>query len=255
MNYRRLILVLICFCLVLSASAQQPFTIRGTIFKRPGIERAAQILIRNLRSKDLMVCDELGGFSIKAAIGDTLLFSKTNFTDQKVVVTGPGDLLVYMQPVIKLAEVTIKGQTKRQELGEIMGQYHSEGTFYNGKPPILSFLASPITGFYELFGTTPGRARRFAAYSKGELEYTEVQRRYTLALVKRVTNTSDSTAKKFMEYYTPSFEDLKEWDDYELIRRIKKSYDYYDKMDDKERLQHINAPTFLKSKKDTVYGD
>jgi len=199
-----------------------------------------------------MVCDELGGFSIKAAIGDTLLFSKTDFSEQKVAITGPTDLVVYMQRVIKLAEVTVKGQTKRQELGEVMGQYHSQGTFYNGKPPVLSFLSSPITGFYELFGTTPGRARRFAAYTKGELEYTEVQRRYTLALVKRVTNTPDSTAKKFMEYYTPSYEDLKQWDDYELIRRIKKSYDYYDKMDDKERLQHINAPSFLKLKKDTV---
>jgi len=252
MYYRLSILIFIGFFLSFNASAQQIFTVRGTTLKKPGPERAAQVLVRNLRSKDIMVCDELGGFSIKAAVGDTLLFSKTNFADQKITVAGSGDLVVYMQPVIKLAEVTVKGQTKRQELSEVMGQYHAEGTFYNGKPPVLSFLSSPITGFYELFGTTPGRARRFAAYSKGELEYSEVHRRYTVALVKRVTNTSDSTAKKFMEYYTPSFEDLKEWDDYELIRRIKKSYDYYSKIDDKERLQHINAPTFLKSTNDTA---
>ncbi len=251
MSHRCLVFILMCLCLNFKVSAQQLSTINGVVFKKPGTERAAGILVKNLRDREIAICNELGGFSIKAAIGDTLLFSKIGIAEQKIVIVGPGDIVVYVQPVIKLAEVTIQGQTKRQELNEVMGQYRSEGTFYNGKPPVLSFLSSPITGIYELFGTTPGRARRFAAYSKGELEFAEVQRRYNLALVKRVTNAPDSTAKKFMEYYTPSFEDLKEWDDYELIRRIKKSYEYYDKAKDKERLQHINAPNFLKSK-DTV---
>ncbi len=219
---------------------------------KPGMERAAQVLITNLRSNDMISCDQLGSFAIKAAIGDTLLFRKISCAEQKIAVNSPKDLIVYMQSVVKLDEVTVRGQTKRQELKEVMGQYRSEGTFYDGKPPVLSFLASPITAFYELFGKTPGEARRFAVYSKQELEYAEVERRYTLVLVKRVTNTSDSTAKKFMNYYTPSFEDLKEWDDYELIRRIKRAYQYYDKNRDKERLQQINAPTFLKSTKDTV---
>lgn len=230
---------------------QQVFDIKGVIFKKPGTERASQIAIKNLKTGDITFCNDVGGFSIKASIGDSLLFSRANFTEQKIKITGPGDIIVYMQAAIKLSEVTIQGQSKRQELSEAMSDYRKQGTFYDGKPPVLSFLASPITAFYELFGTTPGRARRFAAFSKGELEYAEVQRRYNLALVKRVTNTPDSTAKKFMEYYTPSYEDLKEWDDYELIRRIKRSYDYYDKAKDKDRLQHINAPNFLKSK-DTV---
>ncbi len=60
--------------------------------------------------------DELGWFSVNAAIGDTLLFSKLNYTDQKVAITAKADIPVYMQPVIQLEQVTIKGQTKKQEL-------------------------------------------------------------------------------------------------------------------------------------------
>jgi hypothetical protein len=240
------ILTITCFCLLFKASAQQVFTIKGVVSKKLSSERVAQVLITNLRSRDIIVSDELGWFTVKAAIGDTLLFSKVEFTDQKIAITSSGDLPVYMQPVIKLAEVKIEGQTKKQEMSEVMGQYRSQGTFYDGKPPILSFLSSPITGLYELFGSTPGRARRFAAYSKGEVEYAEVRRRYNPAMVKRVTNADDSTVKKFMVYYTPSYEDLKGWNDYELIKHIRQSYNYYDKNKNNKKLDELNSPSFMK---------
>jgi hypothetical protein len=239
---RYILLSLVAISLTLRVSGQQIFTIRGVTSKNLSAERVAQVVINNLRSKDFMESDDLGWFAIKAAIGDTLLFTKRDYTQQKIVIKSSGDLPVYMQPVIQLAEVTIQGQTKRQELNEVMGDYKKDGTFYNGKPPVLSFLTSPITGLYELFGATPGRARRFAAFSKGEEDYAEVHRRYNLALVKRVTNTNDSVATKFMKFYTPSIDDLKEWNDYELIKHINDHYDFYNKSADKEKLENLNTP-------------
>jgi len=186
-----------------------------------------------------MVSDDLGGFNIEAKVGDTLLFSKPDYTSQKQMVTGY-DMVIYLQPQIQLGQVTIKGQTKKQELNEIMGAYKSKGTFYNGKPPALSFLTSPLTGVYELFGKNPGRARRFAAYTKRELEATEVDRRYNKSFVKRVTGLSDTATVKFMEYYRPTYEDLKEWNDYDLINHIKSQLDYYQKNGEKaDRLQKL----------------
>jgi hypothetical protein len=252
MRYRCFILIVTAFLLSLTAEGQQLLTIKGVISKKLSVERIPQVLISNTRSREVMISDDLGWFAIKAEIGDTLLFSKFDYTDQKIIITGTGDIPVYMQPVIKLAEVKIQGQTKKQELNDVMADYRKQGTFYDGKPPAMSFLASPLTGLYELFGTTPGRAKRFAAYSKGEIEYAEVRRRYTVQLVKRVTKASDSTARKFMEYYTPSFDDLKEWNDYELIKQIRKSYDYYDKNGDKFKLQELNTPAPLKMKIDTA---
>jgi hypothetical protein len=241
---------MLCLGFLLKAHAQETFIVRGVISRSVSVTRIAQVQIINLRSRDIGISDELGWFSINAAVGDTLLFSKLNFTDQKVIIAAKGDIPVYMQPVIQLDQVTIKGQTKKQELNEIMGDYRKQGIYYDGKPPVLSFLTSPLTGLYELFGKGPGNARRFASYSKGELEYAEVRRRYNVALVMRVTNSDTTVAKKFMDYYTPSYEDLKGWNDYELIKQIRKSYEYYDKSTDKTKLEQLNQPTFIKPKQD-----
>lgn len=245
MLHRYPIFFIFCFCVGLQAFGQQVFVLKGVISKKSTAERVPQVLIKNLRSHDIMMSDELGWFSVKAAIGDTLVFNKNDYTEQKITVTSTTDMPVYMQPVIKLDVVTVQGQSKRQEINDVMSEYRSQGTFYDGKPPVLSFLTSPITGIYELFGKTPNEAKRFASYSKGEMEYAEVRRRYTVKLVKQVTGTSDSTARKFMEYYTPSYEDLKAWNDYDLIKNIKKSYGYYDKNKDKLKLQNINAPLLI----------
>ena len=246
MRFKGLALFIGCFLLVINASAQQLLTIHGVVSKKLSVERVPQTLIHNLKTNEIMMSDELGWFTIKAAVGDTVLFTKEDYTDQKIVIINGSDIPVYMQPVIKLSTVTVKGQTTKQELNEVMADYRKQGTFYDGKPPVLSFLTNPLTGFYELFGKTPNQAKRFAAYSKDELEYAEVRRRYTLTLVKRVTNAPDSTAKKFMEYYTPSYQDLKGWNDYDLMKEIKKSYDYYAENKDKLNLQEINYPSLVK---------
>ena len=235
----------ILFSLVslIEAKAQESFVLKGVISRNISVERLAQVLVTNLRTKNVMMSDELGWFSINAAIGDTLLFNKSNYTDLKVVVKEKGDIPVYMQPVIQLDQVTINGQSKKQELNDVMKDYHRQGIYYNGKPPVLSFLTSPLTGLYELFGKGPGQARRFAAFSKGELEFAEVRRRYNRAMVMRVTNADSATAKGFMEYYTPSYEDLKQWNDYELIKQVKRNFEYYEKAPDRKQLEQLNRPS------------
>jgi hypothetical protein len=228
LHYKIFLSSFILCCLQNFANAQQ--VLKGVIFKKDASERISQALITDLKSQVVMMSDELGGFGIKAAPGDTLLVTKNMFTPQKIVVINADDLAIYMQPVRELKEVTIKDQTKKQELNEVMGQYRSQGTFYNGhSPPAWAFINSPLTGLYELFGKTPGEARRFEAFSKKELETNEVNRRYTKELVKNVTKLPDEEIDKFMNTFTPSFEDLKEWNDYQLITYIKKSLAYYQK--------------------------
>ena len=212
--------------------AQQAGTVKGAVYKKISSERLPQVIVTNKSTKAAAITDNLGGFTLKAEKGDTLYFEMLNYTPQKQVVNGY-DMVVYMQPQISLNEVTIKSQTKKEELSEIMQSYRSKGTFYDGKPPALSFLTSPLTGFYELFGKTPGRARRFAAFAKREVEETSVDRRYNKAMVMRVTGATDSVATHFMAYYRPHYEDIKGWSDYDLINKVRKSYDSFIKNKDK----------------------
>jgi len=248
MQYRfSLLLVTICFCSVLKASAQQ-FTIKGVVSKKSSPERVAEVKIKDLKTNIQVVSDDVGWFSITTAVGDTLLFTKEDYTPQKVVVLNNSDMPIYLQPIIKLDEVKVLGQTKKQELNEVLGDYRKQGTFYNGSPPVLSFLTNPLTGIYELFGKTPGRARRFKNFARGEAEQAEIIRRYNVAFVREYTKLpTDSAAQKFMDYYTPTFEDLKGYTNYDLIKHTLKAYDYYSKSPDKARLEKLNAPTFIKS--------
>jgi len=245
MRLRYLIFIPLCLLVALKGYGQKEFTVRGVISRKLSAERLGQVIVTNLQSHVIMMSDEIGWFTIRAAVGDTLLFSKPDYTDQKIAVMSAADIPVYMQPIIHLGEIKIQGESKRQELNDIMSDYRKKGIYYDGKPPPSTFSpfgGSPLTGLYELFGKEPKRMRRFAAFTKNENEYAEVKKRYTLPLVKRVTKTTDSAAKKFMEYYTPSYEDIKAWNDYELIKHIRESYDFYEKNKDKPEIKDLNLP-------------
>jgi len=214
---------------VLTASAQQVLTIHGVVSKGQTTERVAQALIKNLRSGDIIMSDELGWFTVKAEPGDTLLFSKDEFTPQKVVIQNGRDLPVYMQPAVQLSTVTVKGQSTKQELNEVMKGYKQDGVFNNGNSlPVWQFINSPLTGLYNLFGSEPAKARRFARYAHDEREYAAITRRYTPAFVKHVTAAPDTEVAKFMEYYMPTYEDIKAWNDYDLAKQVKKHFDYFE---------------------------
>ena len=53
-----------------------------------------------------------------------------------------------------------------------------------------------------------------------------------------------------MEYYTQSYDDIKAWNDYELVKEVQKSFDFYIKNKDTIDLESINTPSLIK--KDTI---
>ncbi|MEO8886994.1 MAG: hypothetical protein ABI367_13090 [Mucilaginibacter sp.] len=227
MYFRGIFLFFFCSCITFCAGAQQLFTVSGTIYKKSYNERVAQVSITNTGRKTATTSNDQGVFHIQAAKGDTLLFKKDEFTTQFFVIFGEYDINIYMLPVIALKEVTIREQSRKQELNDALGQYRKQGSFYNGKPTALSFLSSPLTGMYELFGKGPKQARHFKQYSKDELEQLEINKKYNSAIVKQITNMPDEDIESFMHTFTPSYEEVKGWNDYDVINYIKKSYEYF----------------------------
>lgn len=227
MYFRYIFLILLGCCFTLCAVAQQLFTISGTVYKKNYTDRIAQVQITNSNKQINAVSDNFGVFHIKAATGDTLLFRKSDFTTQYFVISGGYDINVYMQPVYMLNEATVREQTKKQELNDVLSQYRKQGVYADGKPKALSFLASPITGMYELFGKTPGRARRFKEYSKNELEHLEISKKYNRSVVKKLTNLPDDEIDDFMNAFSPSYEIVKDWNEYDVITYINSSFKYF----------------------------
>lgn len=226
------IIIIFLLCLPLFTRAQQALSINGVIFKQDAADRISQATITDMQSQVIMMSDELGGFTIKASKGDTLIFNKNGYTPQKLAVSGPGDMAVYMQPARVLPEVAVKAESPKNELDDVKNVYRSKGLYFDGNPPWTAFLLSPLTAFYELFGTDAKNERHFAQFSKNETEAIEVDKRYTHDLVKRVTGLPDEDVTKFMQQYRPSYEDMKAWNDYDLIAHIKKYLIYFKKHKD-----------------------
>jgi hypothetical protein len=231
MDPRKLLFIIPLF-MACVASAQEVFTINGALYRANTSDRVAQAVITDLKSNVVMMSDELGGFHIQVSKGDTLLISKVGFTPQKSVVTGTGDVLIYLTAAKQLAEVTIKDKSEKQEMADVVNEYRSKGLYFDGKPTAWEFLNSPVTAVYELLGRDARNERHFIQYTKDESQAIEVDRRYTRKLVKQVTGLSDDNVTKFMQQYRPSYEDIRGWNDYDLISHIKKYLVYFNKHKD-----------------------
>ena len=234
--------ILLFLCLVEIVSAQELVTISGIIARSSNTERIAGVLVKNIRTGELKISTNTGLFTIKAFVGDTISFSKADYADQRLPVTSTADMTVFLQPIIKLQEVTIKEKSKQQEIKDVVNTYRSKGIYYDGKPPLSAFSpfgGSPLTGLYELFSKGTKDEKHFIKVSKEDAEASAVNQRYTKKLVKQVTALPDSDVVKFMQQYSPSFQDLKEWNDYELIKHIKNYLGYFVKRKDAIKLQKL----------------
>lgn len=170
-RYLKILIVFAVFCFAGNTLLAQNFTAKGIIFRKSSTSRVSQALINDLNTKTVMMTDDLGMFTINTWIGDTLLVTKKDYTPFKMVVADKNDLSISLQPVVELNQVTVKGESKKQELNDVMKQYKKDGIFNDGKSlPFWEAVNSPITEFYNLFAKGPANARRFAAYSKDERE-------------------------------------------------------------------------------------
>jgi hypothetical protein len=222
-------ILFIATCFAFTTQAQTLHNIAGFVCTRGTSVRLDQVQVTNKRTNETKFTDDQGTFTIKAAIGDTILYSKDQYTTAKLPVLNLQDVVVFMQAVVQLSTVTVKGQTKQQELNSIMNDYAKKGVYYNGKPSVGSAIISPINALYSAFGKEPQNARRFAAYAKTEEAAAQDSRKYNKDIVKKITSLPDDEIEKFMTAYKPSHEDLLKWNEYDVIAYIKKSLEIYKK--------------------------
>ncbi|CAM3902515.1 hypothetical protein MUGA111182_16265 [Mucilaginibacter galii] len=228
--------------LPLAAFSQSLIPITGITYNNKTSGRVAQVTITNLQHPLVVFSNDVGSFSISAAPTDTLLFAKPGFTEQRLVVKEQQQILVYLVPALQLDEVQVKAKTRKQEQQDVLDVYRSKGLYYDGKPPALSFLASPLTSIYELFGKDASRMRRFASHMKVENQQTEVNKRYTVDLVRRITKLPDDEVRRFMLAYSPPYPEVLKWNDYEVIQFINRSMAGYNRAKSMPPLPKLTTP-------------
>lgn len=201
----------------------QPSSVQGLIMERSGASRIAGVYVLNKKTGFSTYSNELGLFRITASVGDTLSISKSGYSELILPLLELSDKVLMLQAVINLSEVKVLGQTKKQEMDEVRNQYRKKGSYYAGKPPLLSYFFRPLTALYELIGKTPAQARRFNAYYLKELQESEVDRRFNPGAVKNVTGLEGNDLSNFMILYRPEYQNMAKFDEYAMINYIKKS--------------------------------
>jgi hypothetical protein len=184
--------------------------------------------IINLSSGNKILTNTMGVFSIKGQEGDTLKISILNYKDTMTVLRGIEDIIIRLHPTFLLKEVNVYGRSKKDQLEDVMDDFRKKGNYYNGKPPALAYIFTPISALHGLFGKTPKNARRFQKYMNFEVEQSTVDRKFTIHLVEECTGLKGEDLTNFMSIYRPSFQQAARWNNYDARAYIKKSFDIFE---------------------------
>ena len=228
---KRLVISLFTLCFLhfapCSSLLAQDFKLNGVVFDKESKQRVALAEISNKRNKYSVGSNDIGIFTVKASIGDTLIIIKRGFNDQEVVVKSASDLIIYLNRGISLKTVEIKGESKKQTLDAIKRDFKNKGSFYAGKPSFLSFLFTPLTAIYELVGRTPKNARRFSRYYVTEMQQSHIDAFFNKSIISSNTGLTGKALDNFMINYRPDYEQSRNWNTYDGLKWIKESYKKY----------------------------
>ena len=224
---KQLFLIFLLLFLSTITFAQEKITLKGLIFKRGSNQRLSNVMVKSSAYKVLTYSDEWGNFSISTTLGDTLVFQKDGLQDFEKVITQPQNLIIYLAAPLLLAEVVVKEKSKKLEQKEILEGFRSKGVFYNGNPPLLVYIFSPLTALNELLGKDANNAKRFGNYIERENAESNVDAHFNIQIIKISVAIKEKELVEFMYLYRPKPEDVIYRNTYDDMNYIKKSYQAY----------------------------
>ena len=213
--------------LAISASGQATFMLKGLIFRTATSQRIVKVSVENKTADKLVYSDALGNFSIDANIGDTIVFKKEGFSEQEKVIAVKQNLVIYLNAAQVLAEVVVKEQSKKLEQQEILDGYRSKGVFYNGNPPLLVYIFSPLTALNELIGKDANNAKRFGNYINRENAESNVDTHFNPTIIRTAVKIKDNELAEFMYLHRPKPEHVIYWNYYDDLAYVRKAYQVY----------------------------
>lgn len=209
--------------------AQQIQKVSGMVMQKGSANRIAEVLVYNMRTHRSTVTNTFGVFTSEASIGDTLSFTKVGYGQVRTVVTSHDDFVVELQEGITLETVTIQRMSKEAELNDAMRNYSKKGIYNGGKNKIGTYLGSPATALYNLFGSEAKNARRFSSFMDKEKDELQVDRIFSIEKVKAATQLEGEQLASFMQIYRPSYDAAQYWGEYDFRHYVESSLEDFNK--------------------------
>lgn len=224
MFFKKLLVLCVFVLTVLTSTDAQTKTQQGLLLKSGTSIRLGGIQVLNKRNLAKSMSSIIGVFNILADRGDTVTFSNDNFQSAAFVVTDFADKIIYLQPVIQLDEVVVNESSIKRDIKDTQKGYREKSVFYTGTPHYYYLFLKPMTFIYENFKSEVKDARRFNRYATKEFASYKVNERFNDAVIKKAVAIKDTEIKDFELAYTPTLAQLNAWNDYDLLRYIRRSY-------------------------------
>lgn len=241
------ILFPILFLWSMMAHAQDPEVgkvISGLVMEKGSNIRIADANVVNLRSNQTVSTSGYGVFTLRVEIGDTVKISKIGYGPVKTVIHTLEDILIDMQAGTNIEMIVVTRSTKEAEMQGYLRDYAKKGVYNGGKNTTMTYLSSPATALYNLFGKDAKNAKRFESYMTKELEASKVDRIFNKTIVNKITNLEDEELRDFMEMYRPSTSSIERWGEYDLLNYINRSFKAWDEQGrpKPQRLPKLDIP-------------
>lgn len=202
--------------------------VSGIILEKGNGKRLVDVNVINLRTKKAVASNNFGVFYIEASIGDSLFFTKVGYGPVKTVLYTMEDIVIEMQPGLTIEEVVVARRTRQQEMEDILKDYSKKGVYNGGKNSVGTYISSPATALYNLFGREAKNMKRFEKFMDKELDAIAVDRIFNKTIVANTTGLEGKDLEQFMEMYRPSHSIASKWGQYDLLNYITKSFKEWD---------------------------
>lgn len=207
----------------------QSSAISGIVVGKGGSIRLGDVNVLNMRTNRRAQTNTFGVFFTEASVGDSLSLTKTGYGPVKTVIQTTEDILIEMQEGLTIETVVISRMTKEAEMRDMLDDYRKKGVYNNGKNTLGTYIGSPATALYNLFGKEAKNAKRFSKLMDRELEESQVDRVFNKSSVNKLTNLEGDELQSFMDLYRPSASMVERWGQYDFMNYVKTSFESWEK--------------------------
>lgn len=222
---RRLLICCLFCCATLFCYAQDKKVIGLVIYNN---ERQGSAIIKRPGTSTQVISNDLGEFSITAKNGDTLITTKEGYENDTSAVTGAAYFVIRLKKkTLLLKEVIINSTalTPEKKLAENKTTYkeiYRKGDKKNMIVITPLGIGVVIDKVWSAVSKEGHDARRLQRTFVADYKNSIIDRRFSTALVSRVTGYSGERLFNFMSKYRPAYQMAKNATDYEMIQYIKK---------------------------------
>ncbi|HEX7367651.1 MAG TPA: hypothetical protein VF273_11175 [Pelobium sp.] len=212
-------------------------TIVGTAYDADSRSKLKLVFVNNLTQREVDHTGQKGDFSVKADLGDLIVFTCPGYESDTLILQNMRPKIVMMRPsLIVLDEVIVNAKDNRKP-EDVKVAYSSAYSYATTNVFSLDGSVSLVNAFSK----QSKQKRAFQKFMDTELNEKLIDQKFNKSLVTQLTKIRGQLLEDFMSYYRPTYSQVAAMNDVDLRTYIINSYNAYIKLPAEQRI-YPNLP-------------